>query len=230
MYDYEEACPVSKATSLLCERWTFQIIREMLMGATRFSEFRQYLPKMSPTLLNSRLKLLETNGLVVRKKVAEKKGHEYQLTPSGRALKPIVMELGKWGMEFAWDSMLPEELNASVLVRDFATAIRLEALPSGDFVIQFTVQDEAETHKRFVSIRQGHAQVCDENIQEDVDLYLTASLETFGKIWYGELSALNAREQNALKVVGMGYLEQNLSKWLGISDFSTVNPRRDRTC
>ena len=40
MFDYEEACPISKATSVLCERWTLQIIREMALGATRFSEFQ----------------------------------------------------------------------------------------------------------------------------------------------------------------------------------------------
>ena len=40
MYDYGEACPISKATSVLCERWTVQIIREMLLGAKRFSELQ----------------------------------------------------------------------------------------------------------------------------------------------------------------------------------------------
>ena len=71
MFDYAEACPISKAASLLCERWTLQIIREMLMGATRFSEFQKYLPKMSPTLLNSRLRSLEAHGLIVRKRIPE---------------------------------------------------------------------------------------------------------------------------------------------------------------
>jgi len=73
MYDYEEACPVSRAASVLCERWTLQIIREMLMGATRFSEFRQYLPRMSPTLLNTRLKSLEEAGIIARGKSPRKR-------------------------------------------------------------------------------------------------------------------------------------------------------------
>ena len=34
MYDYGEACPISRATSILCERWTLQIVREMTLGAT----------------------------------------------------------------------------------------------------------------------------------------------------------------------------------------------------
>lgn len=230
MYDYQEACPVSKATSLLCERWTLQIIREMLLGATRFSEFRQYLPRMSPTLLNSRLKLLESNGLIVRKKIAEKKNFAYQLSPSGRALQPVINELGKWGMRFAWESMRKDEMNASVLIRDFAVSIDYDALPDGEFMLQFNVEDDDSMNKRFVLVSKGHAQVCDENIREDVDLYLTASVETYAKIWYGELSIGHAREQDLLKVVGLAYLEKNLSRWLGTSQFSTCNPRRDPSC
>ena len=93
MYDYAEACPISKAASALCERWTLQIIREMFMGATRFSEFQKYLPRLSPTLLNSRLQTLEAQGIILRKRIPEKKGFEYQLTPAGNALKPVLGEL-----------------------------------------------------------------------------------------------------------------------------------------
>ena len=67
MYDYEEVCPVSRAASILCERWTLQIVREMLFGASRFSDLQKYLPKLSPTLLNTRLKTLEQQGIVPAK-------------------------------------------------------------------------------------------------------------------------------------------------------------------
>ena len=74
MYDYEEVCPVSRAASILCERWTLQIVREMLFGASRFSDLQKYLPKLSPTLLNTRLKTLEQQGIVIRTRIAEKRG------------------------------------------------------------------------------------------------------------------------------------------------------------
>ncbi|MAA61079.1 MAG: transcriptional regulator, partial [Pseudomonadales bacterium] len=78
MYDYEEVCPVSRAASILCERWTLQIVREMLFGASRFSDLQKYLPKLSPTLLNTRLKTLEQQGIVIRTRIAEKRGYEYR--------------------------------------------------------------------------------------------------------------------------------------------------------
>jgi len=123
MYDFEEACPVSKAASVLCERWTLQIIREMLLGATRFSEFQKYLPRMSPTLLNTRLRTLEEQGIIIRKKVPDKKGCEYQLTPSGLELKSVIKEMGKWGMHWVFESMDAEQLNLSSIIRGYAVAL-----------------------------------------------------------------------------------------------------------
>jgi DNA-binding HxlR family transcriptional regulator len=54
-FDYGEACPVSMAASVLAERWTLQIIREMFLGSTKYSQFQKYMPNISPTLLKNRL-------------------------------------------------------------------------------------------------------------------------------------------------------------------------------
>lgn len=223
MYDYEEACPVSKAASVLCERWTLQIIREMLLGATRFSEFRQYLPKISPTLLNTRLKSLEDQGIIVRKKVAEKRSYEYQLTPSGQALKPLLTEFGKWGIQWGDESMDPAQLNTSAIIRDFSVALKIDQLPAGDATMQITVTDEKTPIRKYILIRDGRASVCAENIGYDVDVYLSASLKTWGQIWYGDLSVLSACDKGLLKTTGTGYYVNNVSKWLGTSQFAEFN-------
>lgn len=227
MHDYEEACPISRAVSVLGERWTIQIIREMFFGATRFNELQQYLPKMSPTLLNSRLKSLEQAGIILRKKIPEKRGHEYHLTPCGQALKPVLQEVGKWGMRWVFDSMDPEELNVSTLVRDFAVALNTRQLPAGSTTLQFNVVTENETAKKFVLVRDGATQVCDENIGTEVDIYLTASLLTYGKIWFGELPPSVAVDRGLLKVVGESHYVNNLSRWLGVSQFAPLNTQRE---
>lgn len=223
MQDYEEACPISKATSILCERWTLQIIREMFLGACRFSEFQKYLPKLSPTLLNSRLKALEAAGIVIRKRTPEKKGYEYRLTPAGQSLQPVLLELGKWGMNWAFASMNEQELNVSAIVRDFAVALKLEQLPTGDTNIQFNIETEAETFKKFILVRDGNCQVCEDNLGNDVNIYLTASLVTLGNIWYGKTSVTHAINNGTLKIVGDSYLTQTISKWLGVSQFSSFD-------
>jgi DNA-binding HxlR family transcriptional regulator len=35
--EYGQSCPVAKATEILGEKWTLLIIRELLMGGTRFN-------------------------------------------------------------------------------------------------------------------------------------------------------------------------------------------------
>ena len=59
MYDYNEACPISMAASVLCERWTLQIIREMFFGSTRYSEIQKFIPNISPSLLRDRLRFVD---------------------------------------------------------------------------------------------------------------------------------------------------------------------------
>lgn len=223
MFDYAEACPISKAASVLCERWTLQIIREMFMGATRFSEFQKYLPRLSPALLNTRLRTLETQGIILRKRVPEKKGHEYQLTPAGNALKPLLGELGKWGMNWVFQSMEGDELNIAVIVRDFAFAMDTQQLPSGGSVIQFNVQSESEAAKKFIMVRDGAAQACDENLGNEVDVYLSADLKTLYQIWYGEVAVNTACEKKLMKVVGAPVYSNNISRWLRTSQFAQHN-------
>lgn len=56
MTGYGQFCPVAKATELIGEKWTLLILRELLLGATRFSEFQRAMSRMSPTLLAKRLR------------------------------------------------------------------------------------------------------------------------------------------------------------------------------
>jgi DNA-binding HxlR family transcriptional regulator len=223
MYDYQEACPVSKAAQVLCERWTLQIIREMFMGATRFSEFRQLLPRMSPTLLNTRLKTLQDQGIIIRKKVPEKQSYEYHLTPSGQALQPLMAELGKWGMTWVFDQMNPEQLNVSTIIRDFTVALKIDQLPGNEACIQISVTGKDKPIKKYIMVRDGKAQYCDDNIGYDVDIYLSADLETLGMIWFGKLTIADAIGRDLLKVTGQSYYVKNISKWLGISQLASCN-------
>lgn len=220
MFDYEEACPISKASSILCERWTLQIIREMLFGVTRFSEFQQYLPKLSPTLLNARLRTLEEAGIIVRKKIPEKRGFEYRLTPCGQELRPVLMAMGKWGLSWVLNKMDPDEVNLSVLIRDYATALKIDQLPDGDSTIQITVSDEDHLTREFLLVRNGSAQVCEDNIGTDVDVYLTADRKTLAEIWFGQLTVNAALKQGLLKVVGMPFYVKNVCRWLGTSELA----------
>ena len=100
MAEYGQFCPIAKASDIIGERWTVLILREFMLGTTRFNDFQRGLSRISPTLLSKRLKDLETRGLIIRKRAPGQKSHEYQLTACGRELKPIIEHLAVWGMRW----------------------------------------------------------------------------------------------------------------------------------
>ena len=63
MPEYGQFCPVAKASDIIGERWTVLILRELLLGTTRYNDFQRALSRISPTLLSKRLKMLEEKGL-----------------------------------------------------------------------------------------------------------------------------------------------------------------------
>jgi DNA-binding HxlR family transcriptional regulator len=50
---YGQFCPLAKAMEILDERWTILVVRELLLGSTRFNELRRGVPRMSPALLSA---------------------------------------------------------------------------------------------------------------------------------------------------------------------------------
>ena len=66
---YGQWCPIAKSTEILGEKWTMLIVRELLMGSTRFSELQRGLGSISPTLLARRLATLEEFDLVYKRPI-----------------------------------------------------------------------------------------------------------------------------------------------------------------
>jgi DNA-binding HxlR family transcriptional regulator len=67
---YGQFCPIAKATEIIGEKWTLLIIRELLMGGSRFNELQRGLSLISPTILSKRLESLSEQGLVLKKKIS----------------------------------------------------------------------------------------------------------------------------------------------------------------
>jgi DNA-binding HxlR family transcriptional regulator len=59
---YGQFCPVAQAAEALTERWALLVLREMLMGSTRFNEIQRGVPRMSSSLLSKRLREMERSG------------------------------------------------------------------------------------------------------------------------------------------------------------------------
>ena len=116
MSGYGQFCPVSKAAEVLCQRWTPLILRELLVGSTRFNEIRRGVPTCSPALLSKRLKELEMAGVVER--TATDAGTGYTLTEAGRELFPLIQGLGEWGQRWVRSDYGPDDLDPGLLLWD----------------------------------------------------------------------------------------------------------------
>ena len=105
MSKYGQFCPVAKSAEILGNSWTLLIVRELLLGSSRFSTLQKGMPRISPTVLNTRLKELEQNGIVVKRPITGQRGSEYRLTPAGKELGPVIEALVVWGMRWAREDL-----------------------------------------------------------------------------------------------------------------------------
>lgn len=221
---YGQFCPVAKASELLGERWTILILRELLLGSTRYSELQRGLSRISPTLLTKRLKQLEQAGIVVRKRGAGQRGHSYYLTPSGKELGSVIESLATWGMRWARGQLSDDELDVEFLMWDLQRRVDVEQLPDGDTAICFSYEDVVGHDQWWLIIRGGEVDLCTENPGVDVDLYVNSSIRTMIQVWDGDIPIKQALREKLITTQGSKALARTMSGWLGINPFADIRP------
>jgi DNA-binding HxlR family transcriptional regulator len=93
----ETLCPVARSQAVIGDRWTVLIVRELFMGNRRFDDLLAQ-SQATPQMLSSRLKRLEADGMIERKRYMKKPArYEYELTEMGRAFYPVILALREWG-------------------------------------------------------------------------------------------------------------------------------------
>jgi DNA-binding HxlR family transcriptional regulator len=98
-----EDCPVARTLDIIGERWTILLLRELLLrGPQRFQDFQTAFPGVAPNTLSTRLKEMESNGIVQRQLYNERPPRlEYVLTDKGWSLGPVVKAMRDWGDQHA---------------------------------------------------------------------------------------------------------------------------------
>jgi DNA-binding HxlR family transcriptional regulator len=90
-------CSVARTLSVVGDRWTMLIIRDVFLGVGRFDAIQQDL-RLTPHRLSDRLGRLVRDGILRR--VAYKKRplrFEYRLTEKGLDLYPLMATMAGWG-------------------------------------------------------------------------------------------------------------------------------------
>jgi DNA-binding HxlR family transcriptional regulator len=222
MKGYGQFCPVAKATELVGEKWSLLILRELLLGTSRFNDFQRALSRISPTLLAKRLRHLEKCGIIIRKKLSGQKGYEYRLTAAGKELSPLLDILATWGMRWARSQLTDDELDVEFLMWEIQRRLQTEYLPDGETVICL-IFDELTKHKTWWLIVNGDViDLCTEDPGKDVDLYINSSVRTMVEVWEGDLDISAALRNRKIKTQGLRHLTRTMPDWFGISLYKEV--------
>jgi DNA-binding HxlR family transcriptional regulator len=95
---YDQYCPLSRALDMIGERWALLIIRELLAGPRRYTDLHADLPGVSTDVLATRLREMEQDGLVSRRRLPPPAAATvYELTPHAQDLLPALTALADWG-------------------------------------------------------------------------------------------------------------------------------------
>jgi DNA-binding HxlR family transcriptional regulator len=94
-------CPVSCSLDILGDKWTLLIIRDMILGSTRFKEFESSPENIPTSVLADRLYRLTENNII--KQTTSKDGSKhaaYVLTSKGNDLFAVIKNLRDWGLKW----------------------------------------------------------------------------------------------------------------------------------
>ncbi len=98
MKGYEQYCPIACSLSLVGERWTLLVVRELFYGPKRYTDLVAHLPGIGTNILAARLKELESGGLVEKRRLPPPAASTvYELTDKGLLLRPVLHELVRFG-------------------------------------------------------------------------------------------------------------------------------------
>jgi DNA-binding HxlR family transcriptional regulator len=210
---YGQYCPISRAVDVLGERWTLLIVRDMLVGTTRFNDLARGLPGLSRSLLTKRLRQLERAGLV------ERLDGKYLLTESGRALQPIVFGFGEWAARYMFGDPNPDELDAELLVWWMHTRLDTSELP--DRRIVFHVRFTDDPRRFWIVIDADGPSVCLSDPGFDVDVTIRADLASLYKVWLGRTPLGEALRDGGVEFEGPSALTRRMP---GVLRLSQVAP------
>jgi len=206
MKKYGQYCPIAQSVEVLGERWSILVLRDLLIGSTRFNDLARGLPGMSRTMLSKRLSQFEAAGLL------ERLDGEYHLTPAGQDLRPFVFGLGGWGEKWLLGEPDPEELDPLSLMWHAHARFDTSELPARRVVLAFEFDDRSE--RFWVVVESIGCSVCAADPGFTVDVVVRSQLAALYRVWYHQQSIDSAVKAAEIRFEGQAALVRRMPKVL----------------
>jgi DNA-binding HxlR family transcriptional regulator len=186
---YGSFCPVAQASEVVAQRWVPLILREIMVGHHRFNEIRRALPLISPSVLAQRLKSLEDDGVIRRRR--DPAGVAYRLTAAGEELGPIVDAMGHWARKWVTRDYRSYELDPGVLMWSLRRHLVAARFPAGRTVLHFRLEGAPRQQRYWwIVVQPGDEReavdVCRTDPGHPVTLTISAGLRTLVDLLLGD--------------------------------------------
>jgi len=215
---YRQYCPIALTAEIISERWTPLVLRALFCGATRFNDIQRSVPRMSPSLLSRRLKELEAAGVLAHER--DGGAAAYRLTPAGRALFPVLEQMGAWAQQHLRREIGREEnQDPDVLMWDLRHRL-LADRPDGRLrrIVRFQLGG-VPVAKRFywLVLDPDDVEICIRDPGFEVDVYVEAHIRDLVAVWLGHESLAAPVEAGRVRLDGPPRQVAALRRWFPVS-------------
>ena len=199
---YGQFCGLAHALDVVGERWTLLLVRELVSGPKRYTELAEALAGIGTSLLATRVRQLEADGVVKRRLALDQPGSTvvYELSDAGRELAAAVVPLAMWGARHQMtDADADHELfRAEWLLNFLAADLRRDAPTDLDATYEFAIDDSAAC----LRIRDGRVSVTPGKSAAPSDVSVSVSAPTIAALVGCRISLSDAIDQGRLDVTG----------------------------
>jgi DNA-binding HxlR family transcriptional regulator len=216
---YGQFCPIAKASEVFATRWTPLLLRELMAGPSTFNDLHCGVPLMSRALLAERLRQLEHEGIVEKRRVGGGSRAEYGLTPAGDAFGETIDALARWGLCYSRDRLEARDLDPGVLMRMLRRRARLDALPDHRIVLRFEFSgvpsSKTKLRLMWLVLTRPEIDVCLKDPGHLVDVLIRGDIATFVAILLGHTRWKDKVGKSVMLEGDRGYAAQ-IPKWFGV--------------
>ena len=122
---HQNKCSIATALSILGDKWTLLIARDVIMGNQNFESIQKNL-NISRNLLTERLKSMVNEKLITRYVPDNKKRAKYVPTERCRDLVKVFLSLSLWADRWVPDTRRPKMAG---VINEKVTEIGLQVIP-----------------------------------------------------------------------------------------------------
>jgi DNA-binding HxlR family transcriptional regulator len=200
---------VARGLDVIGERWALLVVRDLLLGPKRFNDLLGGLPGVSPNVLSQRLRELAEHGVVQRRDLGPPaRVRLYELTEWGRALEPILLQLGCWG------SQAPSSPEGALSIDSLLLGIKAGFDPAQADELGGIYEFHIDTDTYVAEVADGSVHISRATAPRPPNATRTTDLETLRAVCDQRITLAAALDSGTLRLGGDEHAKRRLTDLL----------------